>query len=111
MPGRTRVAAWNALYSAHLDKAGVTPADNDNFEAELRLGELGPIRLVRMTCGHSSIARTPRHIGRTLGRVYSLVLQASGSGVFTQYGHEATLSEGDLTLCDSAAPHSYRADD
>ena len=111
LPGRTRVAAWNALYSSRLDKVEVTPADHETFDAELPLGTLGPMRVARITCGRSSIARTPRHIVHAPGRVFSFILQARGRGVFAQYGHEAVLQEGDLTLCDSAAPHSYHVDD
>ena len=111
LPGRTRVAAWNALYSSRLDKVDVTPADHETFEAELTLGTLGPMRVARITCGRSSIARTPRHIVHAPGRVFSFILQARGHGVFAQYGHEASLEEGDITLCDSAAPHSFHVED
>jgi AraC-like DNA-binding protein len=111
LPGRTRGAAWTALYSARLDKADVTPADQETFDAELTLGDLGPIRIARITCGRSSIARTSRHIVHAPGRVFSFILQARGSGVLAQYGHEASLEEGDITLCDSAAPHSYQVEE
>lgn len=111
LPGRTRVAAWNVLYSSRLDQVDVTPADHETFDAELALGTLGPMRVARITCGRSSIARTPRHIVHAPGRVFSFILQARGRGVFAQYGHEATLGEGDLTLCDSAAPHAYHVED
>jgi AraC family transcriptional activator of tynA and feaB len=100
------VAAWNALYSSRLEKVDVTPADQDTFDAELTLGTLGPIRLARMVCARSSIVRTPRHIVHAPGRVFSFILQARGSGVLAQYGQEASLRAGDITLCDSAAPHS-----
>ena len=111
LPGRTRVAAWNALYSSRLDRVDVTPADQETFEAELAIATLGPIRLARMTCGRSSIARTARHIVHAPGRIFSFILQARGSGRFSQYGHEAPLREGDITLCDSAAPHSYTVEE
>jgi AraC-like DNA-binding protein len=69
------------------------------------------MRFARMTCGRSSILRTSRHIVHAPGRVFSFILQAHGSGRFSQYGHEAPLREGDITLCDSAAPHSYHVDE
>ncbi len=31
--------------------------------------------------------------------------------MFAQYGHESVLRSGDFSLCDSAAPYSYRVDD
>ncbi len=42
---------------------------------------LGPVRVARITCGRSSIARTPRHIVHAPGRVFSFILQARGRGV------------------------------
>src|SRR4051812_18033451 len=111
LPGRTRAAAWNALYSSRLENVDVTPADCDTFDAQLTLGTLGPIRVARITSERSSIARTPQHIVHAPGRVFSFILQARGSGVLAQYGHEAFLREGDLTLCDSAAPHSYHSEE
>jgi len=107
LPGRTRAAAWNALYSSRLENVDVTPADTETFDAQLTLGTLGPIRVARITSARSSVARTPQHIVHAPGRVFSFILQARGSGVLAQYGHEAPLREGDITLCDSAAPHSY----
>src|SRR4029079_8598208 len=99
--------AWNALYSSRLDQVDVTPANHETFDAELTLGTLGPMRVARITGGRSSIARTPRHIVHAPGRVFSFILQARGRGVFAQYGHEAPLREGDITLCASAAPPSF----
>lgn len=111
LPTRTRAAAWNAFYSARIDAAELTPADRDHFEAEIRLGHLGPIGIVRLSCDRSVIDRTPRHIAASSSRTYTFILQAAGSGAFAHYGREATLRKGDFTLCDSAAPHSYRVDE
>lgn len=87
------------------------PLDRETFDAEIRLSKLGPIGIVRMLCGRSSIDRTPLHIGRTPKRTYTFILQAQGTGIFAHYGHEAVLNKGDFVLCDSAAPHSYRVED
>lgn len=111
LPSRARAAAWNELYSQRLAYVDFTPANQDSFNAELRLSSLGPIGFARMTADRTSIARTSRHIGRTSGRLYSFMLQSRGSGVFAHCGHEAILHEGDFTLCDSSAPHSYLIED
>jgi len=111
LPARTRAASWNALYSARINAADLTTAEGDTFDAEIRAGDLGPIGVVRMTCGRSFIDRTPRHIVHAADRTYTFILQARGSGVFAHYGHQSTLRDGDFVLCDSAAPHSYRVDD
>jgi AraC family transcriptional activator of tynA and feaB len=111
LPHRARAAAWNEVYSRKLAHVDFVPANQDGFNAELRLSTLGPIGFARMTSDRTSIARTTRHIGRTSGRLYSFMLQSRGSGVFAHCGHEAILHEGDFTLCDSTAPHSYLIED
>jgi AraC-like DNA-binding protein len=111
LPIRKRAAAWNELYSRQLAHVDFTPANQDSFNAELCLSNFGPLRFARMASDRTSIARTTRHIGRTSGRLYSFMLQSRGSGIFAHCGHEAILHQGDFTLCDSSAPHSYLIDD
>ena len=110
-PGRTRAATWNELYSSRVEPADITPVARYAFESELRIGTLGPIRVVRMNCSHSSIDRTSRHIDSRSARSFTVMLQVRGTGMFAQYGHESLLRGGDFSLCDSAAPHSYRVDE
>ncbi|MEI9852157.1 MAG: helix-turn-helix domain-containing protein [Sphingomonas sp.] len=107
LPSRRRAAAWSELYSARLDRADFMPADQDRFDAELRLGNLGPIGVARLTCSRGAIHRDPAHIGHAQEPMHSFILQVQGSARFTHYGHEILLEEGDFTLCDSAAPHAY----
>lgn len=108
LPGRARAASWNELYSSRVERADFQPADVEDFDAELRLASLGPLRIARLSCGRSTVDRTPRHIRPGCPSSYSFILQTQGSGVFSHYGHENVLRQGDLTLCDSAAPHSWR---
>ena len=110
-PSRTRAATWNEIYSARVEPADLTPAARYTFESELRIGALGPVRVVRMTCSHSSIDRTARHIDTRAARSFTVLLQVRGTGLFAQYGHESLLQGGDFCLCDSAAPHSFRLDE
>ncbi len=111
LPTRTRAAAWNALYSSRIDRVDLAPANLETFDAEIRLGHLGPVAVVRMSCGRSSITRTRHHIGHASDRAYTFILQACGTGVFAHYGHEAVLNKGDFILCDSNVPHSYCVED
>jgi AraC-like DNA-binding protein len=108
LPSRTKAASWNEIYSSCLEKADCSLTDQDQFEAEISLGELGPIRVIRMQCGGNEIERAPRHILASGGKTYSFILQSRGAGVFIHYGHETALSEGDFTLCDGAAPYSLK---
>jgi AraC-like DNA-binding protein len=111
LPRRARAAGWSDLYSSHVERADVVPADEAAFDAELKLATLGPIRIARLSCGGSTLDRTPRHISPASVRSYTFILQARGSGRLAHYGHEVQLHEGDLTLCDSAAPHCWQVTD
>lgn len=112
LPKATRASEWNALYSQQLNTVDFTPADRQGFAARLSLGRLGPIQFARMCANRSNIERTRRHIVHGSPRLYSFLLQARGSSVFSHCGQEARLTEGDFALCDSYAPHSFTiADD
>ena len=77
----------------------------------LNTRELGPLQITQLICARRcTLDRSPQHIAA--GRVYTLILQARGHGVFMQYGHEAELGPGDFTLCHGEAPYTYQlADD
>lgn len=107
LPTRSRVTAWNELYSTRLEKVDLTPADRNDFEAEMNLGNLGPLRIARLCCNNSAIDRTTSHIDQAARRAYTLVLQVRGHGTLAQYGNEVSLREGDMTLYDNAVPHSH----
>ncbi len=107
LPGRAKAIAWSDFYSERVEKVNITPADED-CEAQIRIGEFGPLRIMQMSCGRCLIDRAPHHIARASGRVYSLLYQARGSGVFAHYGQEITLNPGDFTLCHGEAPYTYQ---
>lgn len=111
LPRATRASAWNALYSREMNTVDFTPADRQGFAARLSLGQLGPIQFARMSTDRSNIERTRRHIVHGSPRLYSFLLQARGSSVFSHCGQEARLTEGDFALCDSYAPHNFTVDD
>lgn len=107
LPGNAKAVAWSDFYSQRVEKVNIAPADEDACDAQIRIGEFGPVRLMKMNCGRCFIDRASHHITRASGRVYSLIYQVRGKGLFAHYGHEATLSEGDFTLCHDAAPYAY----
>ncbi|MGH8258337.1 MAG: hypothetical protein ACREUG_01450, partial [Steroidobacteraceae bacterium] len=98
LPARNGMEAWSDLYAQRVEKVSVAPAASESLDAALRIGALGPIRIVQLRCGCCTIDRAAQHIAQASGRVYNFILQARGIGVFTQYGHEAALGTGDLTL-------------
>lgn len=111
LPGRAKAIAWSDFYSQRIEKVSIAPADREECEAEIEIGEFGPLRVMRMRCGRCSIDRAPHDIARASGRVYTLIYQARGDGKFTHYGHEAALGAGDLTLCHGEAPYVYQLGD
>ncbi len=104
LPASGRMAAWNDLYSSRMSRVEFTPSDKQKFDAELSIGRLGPVKLAKLSVDQCSIERTRRHLAQS-PRLYSFLLQASGSNVFYHYGHEAHLSAGDIVLCDTGMPH------
>ena len=111
LPAASRAIEWNDLYSRQLNRVEFSPEDRHSFAARLSLGRLGPIQFVRMSTNRTDIRRTRRHIVPGAPRLYSFLLQARGSSVFEHCGEEAHLGEGDFTLCDNAAPHSFSVAD
>lgn len=107
LPGRAKAVAWSDFYSQRVEKVSITPAAED-CEAQIRIGEFGPVRIMQMSCGRCLIDRASHHIARASGRVYSFLYQVRGSGLFTHYGQEITLNAGDFTLCHGEAPYSYQ---
>jgi AraC-like DNA-binding protein len=109
LPATGRMAAWNNLYSSFMSRVEFTPGDLHKFDAELSISRLGPVKLAKLSVDRCSIERTRRHLAES-PRLYSFLLQASGSSVFCHYGREAQLSEGDIVLCDTGMPHYFHTD-
>ena len=107
VPPVARASYWNELYARRFAQVTFNPIDRESFEAELRMGSVGPIGIARMQSKPTDIERNRSHIDRSAGRLFSFLLQARGSVTFSHYGHETRMEEGDFTLCDSAAPHRF----
>jgi AraC-like DNA-binding protein len=105
VPRNSRAAYWNSLYAHRLAHVTFNPADPDNFEAELRLGSIGPLGIARIVAKPTDIERNRAHIDRGGARLFSFLLPVRGAVAFEHCGHSITLRAGDFTLCDNAAPH------
>lgn len=110
LPPAGRLAAWTDLYSSHMSRVEFTPRDQGEFNAELSISHLGPVKLAKLSVDGCSIERTQHHLAHS-PRLYSFLLQASGSSVFCHYGQEAHLTEGDFVLCDTGMPHHFQTSD
>ncbi len=107
VPRGARASYWNELYARRFAQVTFSPVDCESFEAELRVGTVGPLGIARVQSKPTDIERTRTHISRSEGRLFSFLLQARGGSVFSHYGHETQMEEGDFTLCDNAAPHRF----
>jgi AraC-like DNA-binding protein len=106
-----RMAAWDALYATQMSRVGFRPDDYEQFDAELKIARLGPVKLARLSVGYCSVERTQQHIVRTGPRAYNFLLQAKGASIFDHCGHQAHLEEGDFVLCDTGLPHHWQTKD
>jgi len=111
LPAVGRAAAWGAIYATRMSHVEFTPGDKDKFDAELRIGQLGPVKLARLTVDRCSVERKQSHIVRTAPRLYNFLLQAEGASTFYHCGKEAQLVEGDFVLCDTGLPHYFLTHD
>jgi AraC-like DNA-binding protein len=107
LPTAGRAAAWNALYAQRMSRVGFTPEDLSQFDAELRIGQIGPVKLAKLSVDCCSIERTHADLVFNSPRLYSFLLQAKGKSTFYHCGNEAHLTEGDFVLCDTALPHYW----
>ena len=107
LPSAGKTAAWNALYAQRMSRVGFTPQDHSQFDADLRIGRLGPVKLAKLEVDCCSIERSQSDIAGNSPRLYSFLLQAKGQSTFSHYGHEAHLTEGDFVLCDTGLPHFW----
>lgn len=104
-PRGARAAWWNALYAERFANVTFSPAGAGDFEAELVLGEIGPLGVARIRATPADIERTRAHIERGGARLISFLFVANGAGVFEHNGYTTRLECGDFTLCDNSAPH------
>lgn len=95
------------MYQRRFAQVTFNPVDREGFEAELRVGAIGPLGIARIHSKPTVVERNRSHISRSDGRLFSFLLQARGCSVFSHYGHETRMEEGDFTLCDNAAPHRF----
>jgi AraC-like DNA-binding protein len=111
MPVVGRAAAWGAMYAKRMSLVDFTPIEKDKFDAELRVGQFGPIKLARLTLDGCSVERKQSHIASDAPRIYNFLLQAEGASTFYHCGKESELVAGDFVLCDTGLPHYFMTND
>lgn len=111
VPAADRIGFWNQIVGQTF-RGGAVDARQDDFLAEFWRWNVGPIRLMRAKATRSTVTRwrQSRADDADAGRLI-LHLQNRGSSRTTQNAHSATLSTGDLTLCDGASPYTLDISD
>lgn len=107
---RSRLAAWAAQYGS-FDHSELVANDARHFDADMRVGQLGPLRFAHLTCRGSSLDRMPAgDVSEAAG--FTLIVQVAGHGHLAQFGQHAELAPGDIALFENSAPHRHhiRAD-
>ena len=107
MPMAGRAAAWGEIYATRMSQCEFTPGNLDSFDAELRIGQLGPVKLARLSLDRCSVERKQSHISPNSPRLFNFLLQADGASTFYHNGRQADLEAGDFVLCDTGLPHYF----
>ena len=111
LPLAGRAAAWGEIYATRMSQCEFTPSDHARFDAELRIGQLGPVKLARLSLDRCSVERKQSHIARNAPRLFNFLLQAEGASTFYHCGQESELEAGDFVLCDTGLPHYFVTDE
>ena len=107
LPKAGRAAAWGELYATRMSACEFTPGNSDKFDAELRINQLGPVKLARLSVDGCSVERKQSHIACSGQRHYNFLLQAEGESTFYHCGKESPLTAGDFILVDTGLPHYW----
>jgi len=110
LPTSGRAAAWAEIYRTRMSHVEFVPEDKEQFDAELKYSELGPVKLARLSVDRCSVERTKSHISHDSRRLYNFLLQAEGASTFFHCGKESHLSAGDFVLCDTGLPHYFQTE-
>lgn len=110
LPTAGRAAAWGDIYATRMSQCEFTPGNQDAFDAELRIGQLGPVKLARLSLNRCSVERKQSHIAPNSPRLFNFLLQAEGASTFYHNGRESELETGDFVLCDTGLPHYFLTD-
>jgi AraC-like DNA-binding protein len=101
VPPKHRASYWSEIYQRCVSPIAFHPADREEFEAELRVGDLGLIKFAAVSFGKSAIERTPAHVRNVSDRILSFLMIVRGGGVITHHGRESDFSPGDTILIDN----------
>ena len=110
LPSAGRAAAWGEIYATRMSHVEFVPENKEQFDAELKFSDFGPVKLARLSVDRCTVERTKSHIVHDSRRLYNFLLQAEGASTFFHCGKESRLSAGDFVLCDTGLPHYFQTE-
>lgn len=99
-----RFALWTELAAQSHVRNWLRSEWAEDFQARLRVLDLGDVRVSTLTYPSVEILRTPKLIRQDDPEVYQVNVLMSGSGHAAQNGRMATVRAGELVLVDSSRP-------
>ncbi|MEU1289734.1 helix-turn-helix domain-containing protein [Kitasatospora sp. NPDC005856] len=109
VPAKERFDCWRELVSRTRD-SDVTSDHRDDFRADMRRLELGPVTLLRTSFLPTRFHRTARRVRRSDPEVFHLTLLLDGGFTLTRdAGRTETFGPGNLHMLDSSHPFDLRA--
>jgi AraC-like DNA-binding protein len=108
-PASVRVDYWHHVVEDTLTPLDLAlPSDTLDGRDQMRVGDLGPVRVVELSTGESSRAvRRRRHISSSDPELLKIDVQLRGRGVIEQSGREQRYIPGDFTLVDLSRPCAW----
>ncbi|MEV0288952.1 helix-turn-helix domain-containing protein [Kribbella sp. NPDC050820] len=104
-PLKARADYWHQVVGDTLARLDLAAPPSLDARDRLRVGEVGPVRVVELSTGESSRATRRRtHISSSDPEVFKIDVQARGHGLIAHGGREARCAPGDFTLVDLSRP-------
>lgn len=104
LPADERFDYWCNLTAESLLPSTLSSAHTANFEAELRLIDLGTVQLTKLRYPPLQSLRTPQLVRRSDPECYQVMLTLRGGHLLTQGGRDVVGAAGELLLYDTSRP-------
>lgn len=104
LPESERFDYWCSLTTETLTPTVLSSDHAENFQADLRLVDLGAVQLSKLRYPPLRTNRTPKLIRRSDAECYQAMLNLRGCHRLVQGGRDVTSAAGELMLYDTSRP-------
>jgi AraC-like DNA-binding protein len=101
-----RTAFWTDLIWHKLGRLRSETFGDENFRGRMVLGEVGSVKMCRLSAARHRVVRTPDLIRQDDRGYLKLVVQLEGSTWFEQNGRKTMLSPGEWSIYDTMKAYS-----